>query len=103
MFGKLAVAIISTGFCACALLAARQMRTQAAYEMAQSRLRAVQIDDEVADARARISSHVSPEHVLQMASRLDSLKPLAVEIEPRLPATREVPRVAQNQTREHRR
>lgn len=83
MFGKLAVAIVCTGLCACALLAARQMRTQAAYEMAQSRLRAVRIDQDISDARADISSHVSPEHVLQMASKLESFKPLASELGPR--------------------
>ena len=94
MFGKLAVAIVSTGVCACGLLAARQMRTQAAYELTQSRLRAVQIDHEAARVCAKISAHVSPEHVLQMASKLDSLKPLAAEIGPRSQA-RDGSRVAQ--------
>jgi hypothetical protein len=95
VFGKVAVAIVSSGFCACALLAARQMRTQAAYELTQSRLRGVQLDNEVARARAQISAHVSPESVLQMAMKLDSMKSLVGEIGAR-PAP-DSPRVAVNQ------
>ena len=79
MFGKLAVLIVGTGLCACALLGARQMRTQAAYEMAQARLRAVRIDEDVSRVRAVISAHVNPERVLEMAARLNPLKPLAGE------------------------
>jgi len=77
VFGKIAVLIVSAGLCACALLAARQMRTQAAYELAQSRLRAVRIDEDVARIRSVIAARVSPERVLEMAARVNPLKPLA--------------------------
>lgn len=85
MFGKTAVIIVLTGLCACALLAARQMRTQAAHELAQSRLRAARLDDEIARVRAKIATDITPEHVMQMAGKLDTLKPLAGELGPRLP------------------
>lgn len=83
MFGKTAVLIVSTGLCACGLLAARQMRTQAAHELARSRLRAAQIDNDLARLRAKIASDISPERVMQMAAKLDTLKPLAGEFGPR--------------------
>lgn len=83
MFGKTAVLIVSTGLCACSLLAARQMRTQAAHELAQSRLRAARLDNELGRVRAKIASDISPERVMQMAAKLDTLKPLAGELGPR--------------------
>lgn len=82
MFGKLAVLIIGLGLIACSLLAIRQMRTQAAHELAQARLRAVRVDQDAARLRAAISTHVSPDRVLEMASRNHLLKPLAGEREP---------------------
>lgn len=83
MFGKAALLIVCVGVSACALLAARQMRTQAAYEMAQSRLRSVQLDHECAKLRAEIAGRVSPEKVLEMASEMSPMKPLAGEVGPR--------------------
>lgn len=85
MFGKSAVLIVLTGLCACGVLAARQMRTQAAHELAQSRLRAAQLDNGVARVRARIASDISPERVMQMAAKIETLKPLAGELGPRPP------------------
>ncbi len=79
MFGKLAVLIVSLGVCASALLAVRQMRTQAAYELAQSRLRAVRIDQDTSRVRAAISTSVNPERVLEMAARINPMKPLVGE------------------------
>lgn len=100
MFGKIAVLIVSAGLCACALLAARQMRTQAAYELAQARLRAVRIDEDVSRIRAVIATRVSPERVLEMAARANPMKPLArdrqpIRAQPALPT--EAQRVARNE------
>jgi hypothetical protein len=95
VFGKIAVLIVSAGLCACALLAARQMRTQAAYELAQSRLRALRIDEDVARVRAVIATCVSPERVLEMAARVNPLKPLAREHRP-VEQPAQLPRVARN-------
>ena len=95
MFGKVAVLIVCAGVCACALLAARQMRTQAAYEMTQSRLRAVRVDEDVARLRALISACVSPERVLEMAARRNPMKPLAAGPDPAPPvAAKPVPAAA---------
>ncbi len=101
MFGKTAVLIVLTGMCACALLAARQMRTQAAHELAQSRLRAARLDNEIARVRAKIATDISPERVMQMAGKLDTLKPLVGELGPRSPM--EDSRIARSTTPERRR
>lgn len=81
MFGKLAVLIVALGLIAASLLAMRQMRTQAAHELAQARLRAVRVDQDTARLRAMISTHVNPERVIEMASRSYLLKPLRGEEE----------------------
>lgn len=95
MFGKLAVLIVSLGLIAASLLAIRQMRTQAAHELAQARLRAVRIDEDVAKFRAVISAHVSPERVLEMASRNHLLRPLTPDSVPVLSTTAQLfPRIA---------
>jgi hypothetical protein len=101
VFGKVAVLIVSTGLCACALLAARQMRTQAAYELSQARLRAIRIDEGVARVRAVISARVNPERVLEMAARVNPMKPLAVN-RPGSTPPNEPPRVASNQSSDRR-
>jgi hypothetical protein len=93
VFGKLAVLIVALGLIAASLLAMRQMRTQAAHELAQARLRAVRIDQETARLRAMISTHVNPERVIEMASRSYLLKPLLAEEE----AARGASRVAVHQ------
>src|SRR5262245_22409960 len=79
VFAKVAVLILSIGVCACALLSARQMRTQAAHELAEARLRLNQRDNELWRLRARIAAKVTPEHVQQLATRLNSLKPIAAD------------------------
>jgi hypothetical protein len=82
VFAKVAVLIVCIGLCACALLAARQMRTQAAHELAEARLRLMQRDNELWRLRARIASKVTPEHVQMLATRLNSLKPIAADAAP---------------------
>lgn len=80
MFAKVAVLIIAIGLCACALLAARQLRIQAAHELAEARLRLMQRDNELWRLRAQIAARVTPEHVQALASRLNSLKPIAADV-----------------------
>ena len=82
MFAKLAVLILSLALCACALLALRQMRTQAAHELAEARLRLLQRDNEFWRLRNRIAAGVTPERVGQLASGLSPLKPMAPEAAP---------------------
>jgi hypothetical protein len=83
VFAKVAVLILSIGLCACVLLAARQMRTQAAHELAEARLRLQQRDNELWRLRARIAAMVTPERVQQLATKLNSLKPIAADNPPR--------------------
>jgi hypothetical protein len=79
MFAKLVVLIIGIGLTASCLLAARQMRTQAAHELAQARLRVMKLDNERWKLRSDIAARITPEHVQEMASRLSPLKPIAGE------------------------
>jgi hypothetical protein len=79
MFAKLVVLILGVSVTACGLLAARQVRTQAAHELAQSRLRVMHLDNARSKLRAEIASLVTPEHVQEMASRITPLKPIAGE------------------------
>lgn len=79
VFAKVAVLIVSIGVCACALLAARQMRTQAAHELAEARLRLLQRDNELWRLRAQIAAKVTPERVQILATKLNSLKPIAAD------------------------
>jgi multidrug resistance efflux pump len=79
MFAKLAVLIVAFALTASALLAARQLRTQTAHELAQARLRVMRLDNERWKLRAQIAGLITPEHVTEMASRNTPLKPLAGE------------------------
>jgi hypothetical protein len=79
MFAKIAVLIVGIGMAASCLLAARQVRTQAAHELAQTRLRVMKLDNERWKLRSDIASRITPEHVQEMASRLSALKPIAGE------------------------
>jgi hypothetical protein len=83
VFAKVAVLILCIGLGACALLAARQMRTQAAHELAEARLRLMQRDNELWRLRAAIAARVTPERVQQLATKLSSLKPIAADLERR--------------------
>jgi hypothetical protein len=65
--------------CACALLALRQTRVQAAHELAEARLRVLQRDNELWRIRARIAERVTPERVQEVATRLNPLRPVNVE------------------------
>ncbi len=82
MFAKLAVLTISLALCACALLCLRQMRTQSAHELAEARLRVLQRDNEFWRLRSRIAARVTPEHVEQLAGKINPLKPMAPDTTP---------------------
>ncbi|MEX2218890.1 MAG: hypothetical protein WD749_09030 [Phycisphaerales bacterium] len=86
MFAKIAVLIVSAALTAGALLASRQMRTQAAHELAQSRLRVMRLDNDRSKLRAEIAARLTPQHIQEMASRLTPLKPVAGEFPSPLPA-----------------
>lgn len=79
MFAKLVVLILSLALGACALLAARQMRTQAAHELATARLRILECDARLWLLRARIASMVTPDQVESLAARMGGLQPMIFE------------------------
>lgn len=79
MLAKLAALIICMSLCACALLAARQMRMQAAHELTESRLRIMKHDNDLRRVRARIASRITPERIERMASEMQPLQPIAAE------------------------
>ena len=76
MFAKIVVVILSLGLCAAALLSLRQMRTQAAHELAEARLRVLQRDNELWRLRAQIAEHVTPERIQELAAKIHPLKPV---------------------------
>jgi hypothetical protein len=82
VFAKLAVLTLCLGLGACALLSLRQMRTQAAHELAEARLRVLQRDNEFWRLRTRIAARVTPEHIEQLAQKINPLKPMATELAP---------------------
>jgi hypothetical protein len=79
VFLKGVALIAALCLCASALLAARQMRMQAAHELAEARLRITQRDNELWRLRARIAQRITPEHIKDMAARLGELKPIAAD------------------------
>ncbi len=80
MFAKVVVVIVGIGACACGVLAVRQMRTQAAHELAEARLRIMQRDNELWRLRSRIAQNVTPARVHEMAAKLGSLQALTPEL-----------------------
>ena len=70
MFAKLAVLIVSLGLCACGLLCLRQMRTQAAHELAEARLRVLQRDNEFWRLRTAIAAEFARIQTRQLNSTI---------------------------------
>jgi hypothetical protein len=84
MFAKFAVLIVGLALVAAGLLAARQVRTQCAHELAQARVRVMRLDQERWKLRAEIAGLITPANVSEMAARQSPLKPLAGEFPPPL-------------------
>lgn len=80
VLAKLAVLVVCMGLCACALLAARQMRMQAAHELTEARLRIMKHDNDLRRTRARIAAQITPEKVERMAAGLAPMKPVASDL-----------------------
>jgi cell division protein FtsL len=82
VFGKIVAMIVALGLCAAVLLTVRQLRTQASHELAQTRLRIMEQENELRRLKTQIAARVSPEHVKAMAARLGSLKPIMSDLTP---------------------
>ncbi len=78
MFGKLAITIVALGAFACALLAMRQSRLQAASEIAQAQLRIQKLDDELLRARSQIARRLAPHELEALTRTVGPLKPIIV-------------------------
>jgi hypothetical protein len=72
VFARIVCSILALGVCACVLLAARQVRIQAAHELADARRRIVRLDSELYRLRAQIASRVAP-HRIHIAAEADRL------------------------------
>ena len=79
VFGRIVVMIAAMGLCAGTLLMVRQLRTQSAHELAGTRLRIMEQENELRRLKAQIAAKVSPENVKAMAGRLGSLKPIMLD------------------------
>lgn len=77
---KVGFLILSIGLVACSLLALRQLRTQAAHELAQSRLRILHRDNDLWRVRTRIAEGTTPKRVQAMAGRMSGLQPITPEL-----------------------
>lgn len=79
MFGKLVFLILGVGVVAGVLLVNRQLRIQAAHELADAQRRVAQHDRTLWRLRAEIASRVTPRLVEVAASRLGRLVPITPE------------------------
>jgi hypothetical protein len=79
VFGRIVAMIVAMGLCAGTLLTVRQLRTQAAHELAQTRLRIMEQENDLRRLKTQIAARVSPESVKAMAGRLGSLKPIMLD------------------------
>lgn len=79
MFGKLVFLIVGVGVVAGVLLVNRQLRIQAAHELADAQRRVAQHDRTLWRLRAEIASRVTPQRVETAASRLGRLVAITPE------------------------
>jgi hypothetical protein len=79
VFGRVVAMIVAIGLCAGALLTVRQLRTQAAHELAQTRLRIMEQENDLRRLKTQIAAKVSPESVKAMAGRIGTLKPIMLD------------------------
>lgn len=74
MFGRLAFVIVAIGLGACVLLAIRQVRIQAAHELAETRRRIVRMDHELWRLRAEIAERITPDRIHRQSMDVLALK-----------------------------
>ena len=79
VFANIVVVILALGLCAAALLSLRQMRTQAAHELAEARLRVLQRDNELWRLRAQIAERITPERIQELTARIHPTRPVDTE------------------------
>lgn len=98
LFAKLVLVVVTLGACACALLALRQSRLQAAHELARIQLRMREHDERLWRERIEIARRVTPRHVEIMSVVLGPMRPIrpdqteVVNAEPRIePPKRDTP------------
>ncbi|MBX3363543.1 MAG: hypothetical protein KF866_02150 [Phycisphaeraceae bacterium] len=76
MLAKMMVLIVSAGACGAGVLALRQARLEAARELAESRLRVMAVEEQLARVRADIARRLHPANLHQMSETLGPLTPI---------------------------
>jgi hypothetical protein len=79
VLAKLSVLIVGLGVLGCLLLGLRQLRTQAAHEMAEVQKRVAMHDRQLWALRTEIAKRITPDKVEPMASHLGALVPISAE------------------------
>ncbi|HMN39936.1 MAG TPA: hypothetical protein PKE29_03765 [Phycisphaerales bacterium] len=79
MLAKLCVLIVGLGVLACLLLGTRQLRTQAAHEMADVQKRVARHDRELWKLRSEIARRITPDKVELLARGFGDLQPISAE------------------------
>lgn len=73
---KIAALILALGASGATMLALRQQRLDAARELAEARLRAHELNEQLARVRARIAELAHPERIEHLAERLGPMRPI---------------------------
>ena len=79
MLAKLSVLIVGLGVLGCMLLGLRQLRTQAAHEMAEVQKRVAMHDRQLWALRSEIARRITPDKVEPMAVHLGALVTISPE------------------------
>lgn len=79
MFPKVVALILCLALVACAMLALRQQRIQAAHELAKAQARLAELDRNVLRLRLQIASRLTPDRIEQQGAKLGRLMPLSME------------------------
>jgi hypothetical protein len=79
VLAKLSVLIVGLGILACLLLGLRQLRTQAAHEMAGVQKRVARHDRELWKIRSEIARRITPDKVALLVKDYGDLQPISDE------------------------
>jgi hypothetical protein len=79
VLAKLSVLIVGLGALGCLLLGLRQLRTQAAHEMAEVQKRVALHDRQLWALRAEIARRITPDKVQPLTEHLGALAPINAE------------------------
>ena len=73
---KIAVLILALGASGATMLSMRQQRLDAARQLAEARLRAHELNEQLARVRAHIAEQAHPERIARLAELLGPMRPI---------------------------